>query len=490
MASKLDEETIDAVLEKLGLLRLAPYINSKLPLECICLRCGLRVTPRVSSLRSGHSGCKRCAGGTLALARRVPEGDAISDMLEAGVKPISTYPGTAHPWQALCLECGEIVSPRLNNVRNGHAACKYCAGKSLTREKAVSLYLSAGAKPTEEFETVNTPWSGECLNCGADVQPRLSDLRRGQGPCKSCGSKLSAKTRKLGAEEAQARMLEAGAKPLEPWEEKRGISDPWLCQCLTCENIITPTVHAISNGQGPCIHCGVKSGSEKNRLDPELARKVMVASGFEPLAAYPGAGEPWMCRCLKCGSEASRRLASIKNGIGCRECAYRNSRIDEEEAVAEMLRRGFRPMEPYEKANLPWLCECLKCGQPSAKRLYAIGASSKNCMHCSERQYGSIVYLVKHQELQAFKVGVGKERRIDEHLSKEWSLVKTWELGAPTAAYKLEGEVLNFIRQIWGLPPYLGKQEMPQGGHTETFSAHDIENEVVCQLISRLLPTV
>jgi hypothetical protein len=42
------------------------------------------------------------------------------------------------------------------------------------------------------------------------------------------------------------------------------------------------------------------------------------------------------------------------------------------------------------------------------------------------------------------------------------------------------------IRQIWGLPPFLGREEMPQNGHTETFSADDLSSEVVTELVNKL----
>jgi hypothetical protein len=111
-------------------------------------------------------------------------------------------------------------------------------------------------------------------------------------------------------------------------------------------------------------------------------------------------------------------------------------------------------------------------------------------MYCSVRELGSIVYLVRNIELRAYKVGVGKERRINDHTSRGWELVRSWELGTPLAAYRLESDVLNYVREIWQLPQWLGKVEMPQSGHTETFSSEEREPEEIFHLIARLIPTL
>jgi hypothetical protein len=144
-------------------------------------------------------------------------------------------------------------------------------------------------------------------------------------------------------------------------------------------------------------------------------------------------------------------------------------------------------LEPYAKANERWLCKCMKCDGESYKRLYALTwEGSRNCSLCSLRELGTTVYLVHNDELRSYKVGVGKPRRISEHLSRGWVLISSWDLDSPIQAYALEGEALNYIRQIWGLAPFLGKEEMPQNGHTETFSADDLPASVVTDLVNKL----
>lgn len=487
--AKLTTEYIDELLAKNSLRRVGPYLGAGKPLACECLSCGREVAPRVSTLQSGSSGCKYCSANARGRSARIEESVAVEVMLAAGVKPLESYKSIASRWLCVCLSCGEQVTPQFANVRAGHKACKYCAGKAITKERATNIYLEAGAKPIEDFPGVNEPWHGVCLSCASEVQPRLTDLQRGQGACRTCGYEKAGKSQKLSAEFAYARMRDAGVEPLEDWESKRGVEDPWLAECQKCHRLVSPTLHSITAGQGACLFCGRDSASEKKRLSVDEAISSMITAGFEPLAPYPGAAESWYSRCMKCGSEKPRRLANIKSGYGCQECAYQSAKIPADVAIEAMRARGFEPIAPYVSASEKWLCRCNTCGLESFKRLYSLNSEiQKGCTHCSVRELGAIVYLVENPELRSYKVGVGKQRRIEDHLSRDWVLHKTWDLQTPAMAYKLESEVLRYIRDIWGLPSFLGKPEMPQGGHTETFSADEISVDMVTHLIQKLMP--
>ena len=44
-----------------GAKPLAPYMNANTPVECICLKCGSVIHPRIAFIKKGHSACRRCA---------------------------------------------------------------------------------------------------------------------------------------------------------------------------------------------------------------------------------------------------------------------------------------------------------------------------------------------------------------------------------------------------------------------------------------------
>lgn len=478
---------VDEVLARATLRRVGPYVRANLPIDCVCLTCGKAVAPRFASVQRGHQGCKFCTAKARAARRQTPHEDAERLMRAAGVEPLEPYVNFSHPWKSKCLGCGEVVTPQFQNVKNGHHPCKYCSGNAITAEKATSIYLARGAKPSVPFTRTNTPWEGVCLTCGSSVAPRLDDLKRGQGPCKKCGQDKTSASQRLSEEEAFSRMIASGAQPLEPWADKK-IDDPWLSECLTCHNIITPTVHSVSNGAGPCIHCGWQKASSKRTFDGDEQAQILLDFGFRALEPYKGMGESWHTECLKCGSQRQRIMANVKSGIGCYDCSYEARKTPEILAVAEMRKRGWEPLEPYKGSSISWLCKCLKCGYKTPKRLYSLTTTSKTrgCVSCGERTLGSLLYLVHHSQLMAYKIGVGKQRRIDEHRQNGWDLVDVWDLQTPLDAYSIEKEVLMYVREIWQLPQFLGRLEMPQKGETETFSAHSHSNLEVIHLINRL----
>jgi hypothetical protein len=484
--STLGKEEINSLLRGEKLVQVGPYLGAGKPIECKCLECGKTVSPRISSIKRGHKGCKYCAAKARSQSRKVPDDSARAVMIQAGVNPLEPYTKTSHPWRSECLTCGEEVSPQYANVIQGHKACKFCAGKAISDVKATSIYLTSGAKPLVPFTRTNAPWEGVCLGCGGKVAPRLDDLKQGQGACIPCGRDIASSKQRLTEEEAVLRLLAVGAEPIEPWGNKK-IDDPWLSRCLNCDQIITPSVHAISNGQGPCIHCGRRAAAEKKTHSNSEAVRIIEGLGFEALEEYVSATTPWLTRCTKCGSKAQRRFANIQFGMGCRECASEARRISPDSAVEKMRASGWEPLEPFVATREPWKCRCLNCHKESYKILRHLGnVPIGGCLYCSERTLGSIFYFVHHAELRAFKVGVGKEKRIDSHLGKGWKLISSWDLETPVSAYSLEKEVLTYVREMWGLPQWLGNEEMPQKGATETFTDSEFGPTEVCQLIEKI----
>jgi hypothetical protein len=124
---------------------------------------------------------------------------AFFQMVEAGAVPLETYPGTHKPWRCVCLGCGEIVTPRLNHIRKGEGPCGPCGNRRRSERElaeaepqAIADMKAAGATPVESFPGTHKPWRCQCDECGEIVTPRLTNIRRGQGPCRPCGEKAHA----------------------------------------------------------------------------------------------------------------------------------------------------------------------------------------------------------------------------------------------------------------------------------------------------------
>ena len=57
-----DPDDAAALMMKSGLEPLEPYRSNNTPWRCRCIRCGAQVTPRLSTITSGHDGCVYCSG--------------------------------------------------------------------------------------------------------------------------------------------------------------------------------------------------------------------------------------------------------------------------------------------------------------------------------------------------------------------------------------------------------------------------------------------
>lgn len=103
----------------------------------------------------------------------------------------------------------------------------------------------------------------------------------------------------------------------------------------------------------------------------------------------------------------------------------------------------------------------------------------------------ALVYIIAHAALGAAKVGVSDAAgsRIAEHRRAGWQLIAAFHVAA-YAACAIEADVLRWWRGELGLPPYLVRDQMPQGGWTETVAAGSVDLaatvEHVCALA--LLP--
>lgn len=490
MAGLDPEKAVEEMLS-LGLTPLEPYPGSGKPWRSLHT-CGRESSPRLAMARRGVAVCKFCGIEERTRQRRTDEGDAVALMVKAGVKPLVPFVSFKEPWKCECLTCHEIVTPNFGNVRNGHAACKYCAHKAITLEKANSLALAAGAIPIEPYPgDFKKKWLCKCANCGAEVTPRLGDLVKGQGCCRDCGYLLSAEANRISNDEAYESMVNGGMEPLE--EYPGSVETPWLSRCMECGELGTPRLHSIRAGQRGCVPCGIKASSQKKLRNSSEVEQIMLNANLKPLVPYPGAKNGWKSLCLTCGETVSPSLANVQNGSKCTKCSRREAaekmRTPEAVAVEEMRRAGFEPQVPFETTTTAWKCLCTKCGHVSSPQLASI-RGGRGCIFCSRQnrtpEPGQIVYLLYREDFLAYKIGVGNETRLKRHKLQGWDVTKTWLAPSVQDAYRLERDVLSYVREILQLPIYLGREQMPQGGFTETFSADSITIPKLIDLVEQL----
>jgi hypothetical protein len=100
------------------------------------------------------------------------------------------------------------------------------------------------------------------------------------------------------------------------------------------------------------------------------------------------------------------------------------------------------------------------------------------------------IYLINHEELDSHKIGISgmysKEDRLKDHAKNGWKLYKRKTFESADQAYEIEQEILRWLREDKGLPPFLSLSEMPQRGWTETVNASEIDLPTIWAKVEEL----
>ena len=119
------------------------------------------------------------------------------------------------------------------------------------------------------------------------------------------------------------------------------------------------------------------------RLSQGEAVKRMRELGFEPLEPFVSTKTPWKSRHLACGSIVTPKLGLVSSlGGGCWECRNKKLAIPESEAIAIMLSKNLKPLEPYKSAQTKWKSECLICGGLCKPSLSDLRNGQGGCVTC------------------------------------------------------------------------------------------------------------
>jgi recombinational DNA repair protein (RecF pathway) len=456
---------------KNGLDPQVPYPGAGKPWRSKCKKCKQISSPTYSSIKGG-TGCGVCAG------RIVTEELAVKVMKKAKLRPLVPYPGSNKNWKSECLKCGKIVYPNYGDVNQGDGGCKYCGGHFVEPEDAVALMRLNYLEPLEPYKNTGTPWKCKCLKCGKTVTPRHNSVQGGAGGCKYCATKF------VDAEDAVLVMRKAKFEPLVPYP---GSQKPWKCKCLRCGREVQPAYTTIVSGQKGCVYCGGK------KVDPQEAFDFMVANGLTPLEPYKRADGQWKCRCIKCLKVVTPSYSSIGQGqSGCIYCAGR--KVDPQDAISLFLENNLKPLVAYKSTDTKWKSECMKCGRIVYPTHHMVAQRSGGCKYCAtlglDFTLPAYIYLITNEELGAHKIGISgvfaKEDRLKDHGRSGWKLYKRKNFESADKTYEIEQEVLRWLREDRGLPPFLSLNEMSQRGWTETVEASEIDLPTIWAKVEEL----
>ena len=371
----------------------------------------------VAVLASWTGGTDRFTSGLAShgMTARITDAAARAVMIAAGFEPLEPYSGNNAPWRCRCVVCQRESTPAYGSVKKGHG-CGWCAGLRVDPADAHVVMAAADLEPLEPYPGSDVAWWCRCLRCNNIVAPRYNGVRQGKR-CRFCAGNVTDERRFHGV------MIAAGLQPLEPYPGRN--NKPWRSRCRNCEREVSPTYANVSMGK-TCAYCS------KRRVDPTEATAFMIEVGLQPLEPYPGAGQPWRCKCTTCNREVSPTYGTIRVGGGCRFCA------------------------------------------PMGIDYAAPG----------------IVYLMHHPEWFVLKVGVStaaaKRVRVGAHTKTGWVTIGTWDTPTGDDAEQIEQQILGWWRGELGAPVALTKAEMPNG-FSETAALIHVDIDDTINRITRLV---
>jgi hypothetical protein len=425
---------------------------------------------------------------------------AIEIMLAAGYQPLESYPGSANLWLVKCIKCGQEFRTTYQKVKVGDLKnCSNCksSGKKKFANDAAEIMKSAGLTPLREYPGKNNaPWKSECQRCGSIVKPSFSSIKSGGKGCVKCGIAASAKAKVIPNEVAVKLMVAANLKPLDPYVSARA---KWRCECLKCGKIVFANYNAIQQGEGGCSTCGRTSSAAKQRGSSLVAVDVMEKKGLKPLAPYQNSNAPWKCQCLVCGEIVEPTYNNVKfrqQNFGCIYCM--GGRVSEKQAIEKMIAAGVIPIDKYPGKDTNWKSRCIKCSR-IVKPTYANARRGQGgCKYCAEHGIDmfapTYLYVLFHEEFNAFKVGIGKigtnkkTDRITKLMSDGWSLLKKYDFDTGMIALTYESWIFYEVRNVLNIPIYMDAKSMKKTfGHTETMDAELITDLQLIKLVEKIL---
>ncbi len=355
----------------------------------------------------------------------------------------------------------------------------------ISEKVARAIMVSAKLKPLEPYRNSTTGWKCKCLVCQKVVKVELQKVKYLNRKCPECGKARSKKSKLHSKEFAFNKMLKAGWRPLSGYDGKNNKS-LWKSECIKCGEISEPQLGNVIAGRSHCGYC------KKNKVNPKKAISEMKSSGLIPVIKYPGAGRPWKSKCNKCSRFVYPRYADVKIGIGCEYCSGR--KLDLKIVKATMKKAKLKPLSPFPGTGVPWSCLCLKCKKKVTPRYANISSGGGGCIYCMKRSINysdpALLYLISHPIYQSIKVGItgttSKKLRLNHHRKFGWQVFETIKFETGKDAENVETEILRWLRVEKKLGVHLSREFMPQGGHTETIDASEIDLPTIWAKVEQL----
>lgn len=102
----------------------------------------------------------------------------------------------------------------------------------------------------------------------------------------------------------------------------------------------------------------------------------------------------------------------------------------------------------------------------------------------------AILYILYSPIHKAIKIGISSidGKRFAAHKTKGWLLVSYWHFFERDKARAVESLVIQTLKKKH--KPFLSKEDMPQGGYTETFDASKITRKALIRMVNKAIKSI
>ncbi len=409
------------------------------------------------------------------------------------LKPLVPYVNNNTPRKSKCLVCGSIVSPRLSDVKKAKSCIK-CQGKNsalkirLSEQEVLKSAKQMKISLLEPYVNNRTPIKAICLVCNNRIRPTIGRLRAGVG-CTYCGRLRTSKSRLLPLDEVLKDFAEAKLELLEEYTKSH---QAVKVRCLVCKKTSTKTYKDLKQGKR-CFTCGRAQASLSRRLNQEYMVATALLQNLKPIGQINPVRKNSKFECLKCHRHIEMSFTVIQRGSFCRFCS--RTEIDPNNAHDYMVKNHLVPQEPFKKSASKWKCRCAKCQNIVFPTFNQVSTSGGGCKFCRSAGYNPSfeghLYLLYNPTFDSYKLGISNVKaRIRSHELRGWIVVSKWDFDDGRVPLVLEESLLKHVRTHWHLPWSVLASDMPQGGHTETFSAIGLPEQKVIRLINSKIRSI
>jgi hypothetical protein len=248
---RIRQELLSADMEMTG-----EYVNKSTPVTALCLICGKESDIWMSTIYSGGR-CRWCAYDQHSVLLRTDAEQVRIEFLAAGFQLISPYRNNTEELEILCLQCGTCTKRAWKRFRNGQRACRTCEPLPPSRPRVAdevvrAEFMDHGLRVTGTYKGSGVPLAAVCVECDTPTSPTLTNLRNGQGGCKTCASQRVAQVFRTPLDAVKALFDARDLGFIGPYINAH---TPTACICRRCGKERAPKPNALLRAGG-CKPCG------------------------------------------------------------------------------------------------------------------------------------------------------------------------------------------------------------------------------------------